>query len=127
MGDLMAISMTPLNGLTWKKIVPPGLKVQNYPEDWVVILWWKPLKVLMPWVDMMVIPGLKSSIWIALETRFKAANGKKCLRSWKLEDLFMCHCPFRSLMISAIEHQIEFTVCNSKIQHKIKSELPNQK
>merc|ERR1711860_439487 len=93
------------NGLTWKKIVPPGLKVQNYPEDWSVLLWWKPLKVHMPWVDLMVIPGLKSSIWIALETRFKAANGKKCLRSWKLEDLSMCHCLFRSLMTSAIEQQ----------------------
>merc|ERR1711860_238733 len=76
---------------------------------------------------MMVIPGLKSSIWIALETRFKAANGKKCLRNWMLEDLGMCHCLFRSLMISAIEYPIEFTVCNFKIQHKIKSELPNQK
>merc|ERR1712049_96259 len=81
----------------------------------------------MPWVDIAVVPGLKSTNWIALETRFKAANGKKCLRNWNLEDLFMCHCPFRSLMISAIEHQIEFTVCNFKIQHKIKSELPKQK
>merc|ERR1712062_540992 len=107
MGDLMAISMTPQNGLTWKKIVPPGLKVQNYPEDWRVLLLWKPLKVLMPWVDMTTqgLPGQKSTNWIALETRFKAANGKKCLRSWKLEDLFMCHCLFRSLMKSAIEQQ----------------------
>ena len=57
----------------------------------------------MPWVDMAVVTGLKSSIWFALETRFKAANGKKCLRSWNLEDLIMCHCLFRSLMTSAIE------------------------
>ena len=49
--------------------------------------------------------GQKSSNWIALETRFKAANGKKCLRSWKLKDLLMCHCLFRSLMTSAIEQQ----------------------
>merc|ERR1712049_42760 len=91
---------------TWKKIVPPGLKVQNYPEDCMVILWWKPLKVFMPWVDLNpTIPDQKSSIWIALETRFKAANGKKCLRSWKLEDIIMCHCLFQSLMTSAIEQQ----------------------
>ena len=76
----------------------------------MVLLLWKPLKVLMPWVDMtdchiQTVPGLKSTNWFALETRFKAANGKKCLRSWKLEDLLMCHCLFRSLMTSAIEQQ----------------------
>merc|ERR1712062_580556 len=100
----IGITLTLLNGLTWKKIVPPGLKVQNYPEHCGVQLWWKPLKVLMPWVDMMVgSTEQKSSNWIALETRFKGANGKKCLRNWKLEDMIMCHCLFRSLMTSAIE------------------------
>merc|ERR1711860_421064 len=106
-----------------------GLKVQHYPEDWLIILLWKLLKVLMPWVDGMktAMPGLKSSNWITLETRFKAANGKKCLRNWNLQDFGMCHCLFQSLMTSAIEYPIEFTVWNFKIQHKIKSELPNQK
>merc|ERR1712049_45218 len=99
---IIQITLTPLNGLTWKKIVPPGVKVQNYPEDWLVQLLLKPLKVLMPWV---AISEQKSSNWIALETRFKAANGKKCLRSWKLEEKIMCHCLFRSLMTSAIEQQ----------------------
>merc|ERR1712049_53288 len=98
------------NGLTWKKIVPPGLKVQNYPEDSGVLLLWKPLKVLMPWVEKMktTMKDQKSSNWFALETRFKAANGKKCLRSWKLKDLLMCHCLFRSLMTSAIEQQKKY-------------------
>ena len=54
---------------------------------------------------MKTITGLKSSISFAMETRFKAANGKKCLRSWKLEEVGMCHCLFRSLMTSAIEQQ----------------------
>merc|ERR1712049_2561 len=114
---IIQITLTPLNGLTWKKKVPPGVKVQNYPEDWFVQLLWKPLKVLMPWVDMMetTIPDQKSSNWIALETRFKAANGKKCLRSWKLEDLIMCHCLFRSLMTSAIEQQQQKNILISKL------------
>ena len=74
----------------------------------MVLLLWNPLKVLMPWVDLMVeaIADQKSSNWIALETRLKGANGKKCMRSWKLKEDGMCHCLFRSHMTSAIEqHQ----------------------
>jgi len=51
------------------------------------------------------IQDQKSSNWIAKETRFKAANGKKCLKNWKLEEILMCHCLFRSLMTSAIEQK----------------------
>ena len=58
----------------------------------------------MPWVDMMVVDtDQKSSNWIAQETGFNGANGKKWMRNWKLEEIFMCHCFFRNLMTSAIE------------------------
>ena len=59
----------------------------------------------MPWVEIAMVPDQKSTNWIALETRFKAANGKRWMRNWKLEEIGMCHCLFRSLMTSAIEQK----------------------
>ena len=54
----------------------------------------------MPWVERMVIMKImKSSNWIAQETRSKAANGNK-LEICNLKDLTTCLLQSQNLMIS---------------------------
>ena len=63
----------------------------------------------MPWVDLMktTIPEMKSSNWIAQETRSQAANGKK-LEICNLQDLGMCLLHYQILMTS-VEHSATTT------------------
>ena len=65
----------------------------------------------MPWVDKIVatMTELKSSNWIAQETRSQAANGNK-LENWNLQDLATCLLHYQNLMTS-VEHNA--TIANS--------------
>ena len=57
----------------------------------------------MPWVDMMVQNAeMKSSNWIAQNTRSQAANGKK-LEICNLQDFAKCLSHYQNHMIS-VEH-----------------------
>ena len=58
----------------------------------------------MPWVDKIVatMTELKSSNWIAQETRSQAANGNK-LEICNLQDLTTCLLHYQNRMIS-VEH-----------------------
>ena len=60
----------------------------------------------MLWVDKMktTIPELKSSNWIAQETRSQAANGNK-LEICNFQDLIMCLLQYQKLMKSAKQPQ----------------------
>ena len=54
----------------------------------------------MPWVDQMVLsPEMKSSNWIAQETRSQAANGNK-LEICNLQDQAMWQLHYQNPMIS---------------------------
>ena len=63
----------------------------------------------MPWVEKMktTITEMKSSNWIAQETRSQAANGNK-LEICNLQDQTTCLLHFRNLMIS-VEHSAATT------------------
>ena len=57
----------------------------------------------MPWVDMMVQNAeMKSSNWIAQNTRSQAANGKK-LEICNLQDMATLQLHYHNLLISVIE------------------------
>ena len=73
----------------------------------------------MPWVEKMktTMTELKSSNWIAQETRSQAANGNQ-LEIWNLQDMTTCQFLFQNLMISAIEQQNYFNfILNNKWMH----------
>ena len=73
----------------------------------------------MPSVDRMktTIAEVKSSNWIAQETRSQAANGNQ-LEIWNLQDMTTCQFLFQNLMISAIEQQNYFNfILNNKWMH----------
>ena len=63
----------------------------------------------MPWVERMktTMKELKSSNWIAQETRSQAANGNK-LEICNLQDVATCLLHFQNLMIS-VEHSAKTT------------------
>merc|ERR1719445_2215159 len=85
-------------------------------ENCHISLWRRPVKALMPWVEMIVavMTEMKSSNWIAQETRSQAANGKK-LEICNLRDTTTCQFLFQNLMISAIEQQNYFNfILNNK-------------
>ena len=59
----------------------------------------------MPWVDMIMIVmvlQMKSSNWIAQETRSQAANGKK-LEICNFQDLSMCLLRCQNRLMFAVE------------------------
>jgi len=97
-GTELASSPQPL------RLLSLDFQVQNYPEDCLVWLWCRPVKALMPWVDKIVatMTELKSSNWIAQETRSQAANGNQLeICNLQEEATWLLH--FQNLMIFAIE------------------------
>merc|ERR1719445_1266359 len=68
-----------------------------------ISLWRRPVKALMPWVEMIVavMTEMKSSNWIAQETRSQAANGKK-LEICNLREKATCRLHYQNLMMYAV-------------------------